>query len=83
MESTTGKNWTEEDEKLLLETIDKWVENEVKPIAREYDQEDKYPHELVESMKDLGLFGGVHPTPEIKIYLYTKFEVNRRELETF
>ena len=57
MESTEGKNWTEEDEKLLLETIDKWVENEVKPIAREYDQEDKYPHELVESMKDLGLFG--------------------------
>ena len=57
MESTSGKNWTEEDEKLLLETIDKWVENEVKPIAREYDQEDKYPHELVESMKDLGLFG--------------------------
>ena len=51
MESTAGKNWTEEDEKLLLETIDKWVENEVKPIAREYDQEDKYPHELVESMK--------------------------------
>ena len=57
MESTAGKNWMEEDEKLLLETIDKWVENEVKPIAREYDQEDKYPHELVESMKDLGLFG--------------------------
>ena len=57
MESTAGKNWTEGDEKLLLETIDKWVENEVKPIAREYDQEDKYPHELVESMKDLGLFG--------------------------
>ena len=57
MESTAGKNWTEEDEKLLLETIDKWVENQVKPNAREYDLEDKYPHELVESMKDLGLFG--------------------------
>ena len=57
MGRTAGKNWTEADEKLLLETIDKWVENEVKPIAREYDQEDKYPHELVESMKDLGLFG--------------------------
>ena len=57
MERTAGKNWTKEDEKILLETIDKWVENEVKPIAREYDQEDKYPHELVESMKDLGLFG--------------------------
>ena len=53
MESTAGKNWTEEDEKILLETIDKWVEYEVKPIARVYDQEDKYPHELVESISDL------------------------------
>ena len=31
--------------------------------------------------EDFGQFGGVHPTPEVKICLYTKFEVNRRELE--
>jgi len=49
--------WSEEDEKAILDTIDKFVESEVKPIAREYDLEDKYPHELVESMKVLGLFG--------------------------
>ena len=30
---------------------------------------------------NFGQFGGVHPTPEVKICLYTKFEVNRRELE--
>ena len=41
----------------VLETIDRWVENEVRPIARRYDQADEYPHELVEQMKELGLFG--------------------------
>ena len=28
-----------------------------------------------------GQFGGFHPTPEVKLCLYTKFEVHRRELE--
>jgi butyryl-CoA dehydrogenase len=50
-------HWTPEDEATLLDTIDAWVERSVRPIAREYDQEDKYPHELVEEMKELGLFG--------------------------
>ena len=49
--------WTSEDENAILDTIDKWVEADVAPIAREHDQEDKYPHELVEQMKELGLFG--------------------------
>lgn len=49
--------WSKEDELAILDMINKWVENEVRPIAKEYDQEDKYPHDLVEQMKDLGLFG--------------------------
>lgn len=49
--------WSAEDERTLLDTIDAWVEKSVAPIAMEYDQQDKYPHELVEEMKDLGLFG--------------------------
>lgn len=50
-------SWNAEDEAAILDTIDKWVETDVRPIAREYDLEDKYPHELVEQMKELGLFG--------------------------
>jgi alkylation response protein AidB-like acyl-CoA dehydrogenase len=50
-------HWSAEDEAQLLDTIDRWVEKEVKPIAQEHDQEDKYPHALVEQMKELGLFG--------------------------
>lgn len=49
--------WSKEDEVAILDMIEKWVENDVRPIAKEYDQEDKYPHQLVEQMKSLGLFG--------------------------
>ena len=49
--------WSKEDEQSILGMIDRWMENEVRPIAKEYDQEDKYPHQLVEQMKELGLFG--------------------------
>jgi len=44
-------------EQQILATIDKWVGQELRPIAREYDQADEYPAELVEQMKSLGLFG--------------------------
>ena len=44
-------------EQQILATIDKWVERELRPIAREFDQADEYPSELVEQMKGLGLFG--------------------------
>jgi len=46
----------------ILDTIDRWVEKEVKPIARKFDQADEYPHDLVEQMKDLGLFGATIDT---------------------
>lgn len=53
----TTNHWSPEDEATLLDSIDAWVERSVRPIAREFDQEDKYPHQLVEQMKELGLFG--------------------------
>ena len=47
---------TDDDERMLLDSIDNWVEKSVRPIAREFDHADKYPAELVEEMKALGLF---------------------------
>ena len=41
----------------MLDSIDRWLEREVKPIVREYDHADRYPAHLVEQMKELGLFG--------------------------
>jgi alkylation response protein AidB-like acyl-CoA dehydrogenase len=45
------------EEAQVLDTIERWVEKEVRPIARKFDQADEYPHDLVEQMKELGLFG--------------------------
>jgi alkylation response protein AidB-like acyl-CoA dehydrogenase len=49
--------WSADDERAILDSIEQWVEKDVRPIARKFDQADEYPHELVEQMKELGLFG--------------------------
>ncbi len=41
----------------LLAAVDRWIERDVRPIVREYDHADRYPTELVEQMRQLGLFG--------------------------
>ena len=45
------------DEAQLLDTIDRWVEREVAPRVKEFDHADNWPAEIVEQMKELGLFG--------------------------
>ncbi len=45
------------DEAQLLDAIDRWVDAEVSPVVKEYDHADRWPAELVEQMKALGLFG--------------------------
>ena len=47
------------DEQLILDAIDKWLEQKVKPVAMELEHDDEYPAELVEDMKELGLFGAL------------------------
>ncbi len=41
----------------MLDSIERWVARELKPIVREYDHADRYPSDVVEQMKELGLFG--------------------------
>ena len=45
------------DERVILDAIGKWVDQEVKPCAAQMEHDDTYPHALVEQMKALGLFG--------------------------
>jgi alkylation response protein AidB-like acyl-CoA dehydrogenase len=45
----------------ILDTVRRFVEREVMPVASRYEHEDAYPHELVERMKALGLFGATIP----------------------
>ena len=53
----TTTAWTADDERAILDSISHWVEKEVRPVARQFDQADEYPQALVEQMKELGLFG--------------------------
>jgi len=46
-----------DDQQEFVDAIESWVEKELRPVARKYDLEDEYPHEIVEQMKELGLFG--------------------------
>jgi alkylation response protein AidB-like acyl-CoA dehydrogenase len=42
---------------LLLETVRRFVDKEVRPTARALEHADQYPHALVARMVELGLFG--------------------------
>jgi alkylation response protein AidB-like acyl-CoA dehydrogenase len=37
--------------------ITKWVEREVKPVAKQYDHADEWPSHIVDQMAEFGLFG--------------------------
>ena len=51
----------DEQDQLILDTIDSWLERDVKPHVLKLDHADEYPHEMVEQMKELGLFGSTIP----------------------
>jgi alkylation response protein AidB-like acyl-CoA dehydrogenase len=46
----------------MVETVKRFVEREVEPVASELEHRDEYPHRLVATMKELGLFGATIPT---------------------
>ena len=45
------------DQQAFVDAVETWVDKELRPVARKFDLADEYPHELVEQMKTLGLFG--------------------------
>jgi alkylation response protein AidB-like acyl-CoA dehydrogenase len=50
---------SKEVDEAVLAAVEKWVRNEVAPIAQQHDNDDAYPHALVDQMKEMGLFGAV------------------------
>lgn len=46
-----------EQENLILDMIDRFLETEVSPFVQKLEQHDVYPSEIVEKMKEMGLFG--------------------------
>jgi alkylation response protein AidB-like acyl-CoA dehydrogenase len=55
----TAELTTEQQE--VVATVRSFVERDVVPVASELEHADEYPTELVETMKDLGLFGVTIP----------------------
>ena len=47
----------EENEALILDMLERFLKSEVKPYVHALEAADEYPHEIVEKMKEMGLFG--------------------------
>ena len=45
----------------ILDAIEKWLARDVRPHVLKFDHADEYPHDMVEQMKALGLFGATIP----------------------
>ena len=48
---------TEEVRNQILSLVREFVRRDVEPVASRFDNEDLYPQDIVEKMKDMGLFG--------------------------
>ncbi|MBN9794006.1 MULTISPECIES: acyl-CoA dehydrogenase family protein [unclassified Pseudonocardia] len=46
-----------DEQRLYRDTLRAFVDKEIVPVAREWEQSGRYPTEIVEGMKQLGLFG--------------------------
>jgi len=52
-----GIDKADEDELMVLDAVDRFLESEVRPYVRKLEDEDIYPSDIVEKMKEMGLFG--------------------------
>src|SRR5215207_6871242 len=50
-----------DEQKAITEMVRQFADNEILPVAEEFDHEDKFPEAIVEQMKELGLFGVTIP----------------------
>ncbi|NVN53126.1 acyl-CoA dehydrogenase family protein [Mycolicibacterium hippocampi] len=51
------------EERSLLDSVHDFVEKQVKPVVRELEHANTYPEELIETMKEIGIFGLAIPEP--------------------
>ena len=72
---------TDEVRSQIVATVREFVQRDVLPVASRYDDEDIYPEELVETMRELGLFGITIPEEYGGLGLdYTTFAMIFEEL---
>ena len=49
------------EQQLFRRTMRDFVDNEIRPVARDWEQSGRYPTEIVEKLKEMGLFGMTVP----------------------
>ena len=74
------KSSMSEEDNLIIDTINKFLEKDVKPFVKEFESEDKYPQMIADKMAELGLFGATI-SPEygglgLSAVTYSKIEEN-------
>lgn len=52
---------TDDNEQMILDSVDRFLDRHVRPYAMQLEHDDIYPDEIVERMKELGLFGAIIP----------------------
>ncbi|WP_135852743.1 acyl-CoA dehydrogenase family protein [Halorussus salinus] len=50
-----------DEQKQIREEVRRFAENEVAPVAKEYDVEEKYPHEVMDKAAEMGMLGSIIP----------------------
>jgi alkylation response protein AidB-like acyl-CoA dehydrogenase len=50
-----------EDQRLIQETTYRFAVQEIEPVAKEYDREEKYPREIIKKARETGLVGAFIP----------------------
>ena len=48
---------SDSEDHLIIESVNKFLEKDVKPYVKEFESQDKYPQDIADKMADLGLFG--------------------------
>src|SRR5262249_38524700 len=57
VDAIVAKSEAAEHERLVLDMVDKFLETEVRPHVHALEHDDVYPSDIVEKMKEMGLFG--------------------------
>ncbi|MDS0276591.1 acyl-CoA dehydrogenase family protein [Halomicroarcula sp. S1AR25-4] len=50
-----------DEQRQIRDEVQRFAENEIRPVASEYDREEKFPHEVVENAAEMGLTGANIP----------------------
>jgi len=51
----------DEQDRQILDSVDRFLDRHVRPVAMQLEHDDTYPQEIVDHMKEMGLFGAVIP----------------------